>query len=260
MLTDEDLICFRKQLTKRRDEVFESHSRLRDDRRELLEQEVEFQERAQKDGISEPLAKMDEQEEEELEAIENALGKIEAGGFGTCESCGREIERERLNALPWAALCIRCAKRAKKGRGRRGRPEGHAASGLPPDLQGLSDGDMERYVLGELEEDGRVDLDELTIGSRKGVVRLGGFLPSEEQRRILMEILLDTMGLRDVADEIEIDPLLWETMERAPGRNRPGEEDEGETPEEEETSDAYTSQTSGAPLTPPDELIPEDHE
>jgi RNA polymerase-binding protein DksA len=46
-----------------------------------------------------------------LRDVEHALGKIEAGTYGTCERCGRPIAVERLEALPWAVLCIDHAKR-----------------------------------------------------------------------------------------------------------------------------------------------------
>ncbi|HZA27931.1 MAG TPA: TraR/DksA family transcriptional regulator [Actinomycetota bacterium] len=45
--------------------------------------------------------------------VEHALEKINKGsGYGMCERCGNEIGRERLEALPWARLCISC----KQGR------------------------------------------------------------------------------------------------------------------------------------------------
>ena len=37
-----------------------------------------------------------------------ALGRIEAGTYGTCESCGREIDADRLDALPEVRLCLAC--------------------------------------------------------------------------------------------------------------------------------------------------------
>lgn len=42
--------------------------------------------------------------------IEAAIAKIETGSYGRCESCNREIPLERLEILPMAALCIRCAR------------------------------------------------------------------------------------------------------------------------------------------------------
>lgn len=43
-----------------------------------------------------------------LRDVGRALAKIEAGTYGRCERCGSEIAPERLDALPWAMLCIRC--------------------------------------------------------------------------------------------------------------------------------------------------------
>ena len=41
-----------------------------------------------------------------LLAIDDALRKIEDGGYGTCEVCGKPIGEDRLAAIPWARLCI----------------------------------------------------------------------------------------------------------------------------------------------------------
>jgi DnaK suppressor protein len=43
-----------------------------------------------------------------IEDIDRALGKIDVGTYGICESCGEKIPRERLKAVPQAALCVRC--------------------------------------------------------------------------------------------------------------------------------------------------------
>ena len=41
-------------------------------------------------------------------AIQAALGKLQSGEYGLCESCGQEIPKKRLKALPWATLCTGC--------------------------------------------------------------------------------------------------------------------------------------------------------
>jgi RNA polymerase-binding protein DksA len=41
-----------------------------------------------------------------LAAIDAALARIEQGAYGTCTNCGRPISTDRLEALPWASLCI----------------------------------------------------------------------------------------------------------------------------------------------------------
>jgi len=45
-----------------------------------------------------------------LRWVGRALSKMELGTYGTCERCGQPIAIERLDALPWAILCIGCAR------------------------------------------------------------------------------------------------------------------------------------------------------
>jgi DnaK suppressor protein len=40
-----------------------------------------------------------------------AVGKINDGTYGVCESCDQEIESERLEALPVTSLCVECKKK-----------------------------------------------------------------------------------------------------------------------------------------------------
>ena len=41
--------------------------------------------------------------------------RIEDGTYGTCENCGQAIDVERLEAMPWATLCIDCKRKAERG-------------------------------------------------------------------------------------------------------------------------------------------------
>ena len=43
--------------------------------------------------------------------VERALAKVEDGTYGTCDVCGRPIGEGRLEALPWATLCVEDAAR-----------------------------------------------------------------------------------------------------------------------------------------------------
>ena len=45
-----------------------------------------------------------------LAEIEAALKRIEDGSYGTCSNCGKQIPEGRLEALPWAPLCIDCQR------------------------------------------------------------------------------------------------------------------------------------------------------
>ena len=46
-----------------------------------------------------------------LREIEAALLRIDDGSFGICKACGNPIEPERLEYLPWTALCAKDARR-----------------------------------------------------------------------------------------------------------------------------------------------------
>ena len=52
-----------------------------------------------------------ENEEQTLEEIAAALGRIEQGTFGHCEGCRKAIPKDRLHALPYARYCVECARR-----------------------------------------------------------------------------------------------------------------------------------------------------
>jgi len=63
------------------------------------------------DEISSQLAEV---ESRELAQTEKALERMRAGEYGVCESCGCNIPMARLNALPYATLCIKCQREAEQ--------------------------------------------------------------------------------------------------------------------------------------------------
>jgi DnaK suppressor protein len=60
-------------------------------------------------------------EEGTLEQVEHALDRIRSRTYGACEDCGGIISKKRLEAIPFAALCIRCAERQENPSGSRPR-------------------------------------------------------------------------------------------------------------------------------------------
>jgi DnaK suppressor protein len=49
-----------------------------------------------------------------LRMVEEALHKIREGTYGVCEGCGKSIDSNRLRAIPYARLCIRCKEREER--------------------------------------------------------------------------------------------------------------------------------------------------
>jgi RNA polymerase-binding protein DksA len=46
-----------------------------------------------------------------LEQVQAALVRFDEGRFGICVDCGKPIEEERLEALPFTSVCIACARK-----------------------------------------------------------------------------------------------------------------------------------------------------
>lgn len=65
------------------------------------------------EGLDKELV-LESNEEEIYHAVNAALQRIEDGTFGRCMECGKRIPRTRLNAIPYAAYCIDCERRAEK--------------------------------------------------------------------------------------------------------------------------------------------------
>lgn len=53
-----------------------------------------------------------------IHGVESALEKLNEGTYGVCEECEETIPRRRLDAVPWARLCVACQSAAEvEGRG-----------------------------------------------------------------------------------------------------------------------------------------------
>jgi DnaK suppressor protein len=63
------------------------------------------------DEISSQLAEV---ESRELASIENALERMKEGKYGICEVCSRKISMARLDALPYATMCIECQRELER--------------------------------------------------------------------------------------------------------------------------------------------------
>ena len=68
----------------------------------------DFYDHATSDRARELSLMLTDRERQKLVQIEEALKKIDEGSYGVCESCGDEIDEERLIAMPFAKLCLSC--------------------------------------------------------------------------------------------------------------------------------------------------------
>jgi RNA polymerase-binding protein DksA len=50
----------------------------------------------------------------QLNMVNEALRRLYQGDYGTCEACGEPIARERMDAMPYATLCIECKEKEER--------------------------------------------------------------------------------------------------------------------------------------------------
>ena len=115
---------FRDELLEERRRVEHALATLRDEHPGSLDEEVEEIAATSDNHLAETATAtlgreidytLGDNAEHVLAGIDAALKRIEEGTYGTCAGCGTEIPEGRLEANPWASLCIDCKRRAEGG-------------------------------------------------------------------------------------------------------------------------------------------------
>ena len=121
-MTAIDTERFRDALLDERRRVEHALATLRDEHRGSLDEEVEGVAATNDSHLAETATAtlgreidytLGENSGHVLAAIDAALKRIDDGTYGTCITCGDQIRYERLEASPWASLCIDCKRRAE---------------------------------------------------------------------------------------------------------------------------------------------------
>jgi RNA polymerase-binding protein DksA len=121
--TSIDIDHFRALLLEERERVQSAIAHLRADHPGSLDDEVEEVAASADSHLGEAAAAtlnreidytLGENSEQILSEIEAALKRIDDGTYGTCTACGKPIGIERLEAYPWASLCIDDARKAER--------------------------------------------------------------------------------------------------------------------------------------------------
>ena len=207
-MSKEDILFLRNMLLERRSSILEIVRRLAAAWQELEEPAIELEEEAQKASIAKSYDKLDENGKIEIEQIDLALIKMSLGDYGVCESCGDDIAPKRLQVIPWARLCVECARDYEKQH--RSLPqmyEAVASGKIPDEYQGLTNGQIVHLIYERLQSDERIDTEELRIFLKKGVVFLDGTIESEAEHDLIVQTLTDSMGFSSIVDRIEINEL-----------------------------------------------------
>jgi hypothetical protein len=146
------------------------------------------------------------------------------------------------------------------------------------EIDELSDGELRALVRDRLEEQVAFDPSDLDISVRGGVVRLSGRVGTEEELRIVEHVVTDVIGIKEVKNDLLVDPIRRAESPEAIDEHladeelhegillgdRPGQEDpEAEHLQEDiraemfGTTDIHESIEEGIPWNPPDGPTPE---
>jgi DnaK suppressor protein len=106
----------RDKLLEERAEYMEKADQLKEEADQLAREnepgDIQFDEEGGEGGTTNIDRELDlvlsAQARAAVDEIDQALAKITNGTYGVCERCGQNIPRARLEALPYAALCVQC--------------------------------------------------------------------------------------------------------------------------------------------------------
>ena len=105
----------RRKLWEQRRALLQQVARVEDNLRWLdTNVETEMEEEGQEENIARLLARLDDRDRVELEAIDRAMARIETGDYGRCAACGTLIPETRLAALPATDSCLACAQERER--------------------------------------------------------------------------------------------------------------------------------------------------
>lgn len=124
-----------------------------------------------------------------LQRINEAIDHMDKGAYGICEDCGKEIDLERLEAIPYTTLCIHCQHQEEDNHQSRERPVEEEALGPPFGRTFLDETDV-------VATDGEdIWQDVARYGTSESPSDLGGvadyeeaYLGAEEEQGIVEEI------------------------------------------------------------------------
>ncbi len=226
------------KLFSRRKEILEHARNLKDQWLADNYSQTEFGDKAQQEYTYLNLNKLDVQARKEVQIIDRALDKMQFGDYGICENCGQEISEKRLQALPWATMCVECVQKLEEENQNIPPEEDIQASSekqmffgwneVDQDIQVLNDEELLELIQQAIHDDGRIETDELNISCTDSMIYLQGVVPNELQYNLLFGVLQDIVDLDRVVDNLRIDsltPLIKEEWQDVLGSKDPTDEE-----------------------------------
>ena len=107
---------FREKLLQKKHQILETYSKNKVYGMEAdAEGAQDLADKASNSYAKEFLFSLSNTERETLQLVDEALSRIGARRFGYCASCEGEMDKKRLEAIPWAKHCIACQEKQEQG-------------------------------------------------------------------------------------------------------------------------------------------------
>jgi DnaK suppressor protein len=111
-----DMDRFRELLIAKRSELLDRVRAMRPSEAEAGEGEApDLGDRALNTVSRDLLYQLSTGERDLVRRIDWAISRLDEGSYGSCVHCGREVQRGRLQAVPWARHCIECQELQDRG-------------------------------------------------------------------------------------------------------------------------------------------------
>ncbi len=107
---------FRERLSQKKRDILEAYNKNKSYGMEADgEGAQDIADKASNSYAKEFLFSLSNTERETLQLVDEALLRIGERSFGYCASCEGEVEKKRLEAIPWAKHCIACQQKQEQG-------------------------------------------------------------------------------------------------------------------------------------------------
>ena len=112
-MTQQDLTPYKEQLLRKRGEILASGGGAKTVQAstEMNTRQGDLADQASGNNEVHIQLKLKQTDAKILQAIEEALWRIEKGTYGVCRDCGEPIAEARLVAIPWTRVCITCKEK-----------------------------------------------------------------------------------------------------------------------------------------------------
>ncbi len=115
-MTKNQLEAYRKRLLDKKRDVADAYLKNKTYGRQTEDEGTQdLADKASNAYTKEFLYSLSNADRDILRRVDEALQRIDKRIYGTCVECGTELNKKRLEAVPWASHCIACQGKIEKG-------------------------------------------------------------------------------------------------------------------------------------------------